>query len=73
MKRTKHDKNNLKVHSIALGVLIGLSIFFIFGIVTVLIKNPFFIRMTPVYWYDYVFLVNNFLTIGTIKQLYAAD
>ena len=56
MKRTKQNEN-LKLKSAFIGILMTLIIFFIFGIVTVLIKNPFFARMTPVYWYDYTFLV----------------
>ena len=56
MKKAKQNKN-LKLKSVIIGILVALIIFFIFGIVTVLIKNSFFIRMTPVYWYDYVFLV----------------
>ena len=56
MKKTKQNKN-LKLKSAIIGILMALIIFFIFGIVTVLIKNPLFARMTLVYWYDYVFLV----------------
>ena len=39
-----------------MGISVALFVFTVFGIVTVLIKNPFFIRMTPVHWYDYLFL-----------------
>ena len=56
MKKVKQNKN-LKLKSVIIGILAALIIFFVFGIITVLIKNPFFVRMTPVYWYDYVFLV----------------
>ena len=56
MVKIKQNKK-LKLKSAIIGSLVALIIFFIFGIVTVLIKNPFFSRMTSVYWYDYVFLV----------------
>lgn len=39
------------------GISVGSIAFVLFGTVTVLIKNPFFIRMSPVHWYDYIFLV----------------
>ena len=56
MKKAKQNKN-LKLKSVIIWIIVALILFFIFGIVTVLIKNPLFARMTPVYWYDYVFLV----------------
>ena len=56
MVKIKQNKK-LKLKSAIIGSLVALIIFFIFGIVTVLIKNPFFSRMTSVYWYDYVSLV----------------
>ena len=57
-------KRKLKIVSIIVGILAALLLFFIFGVVTVLIKNPFFARMTPVYWYNYVFLVLTALLSG---------
>jgi len=49
-------KAKLKVYAIIIGTVSAFFIFIVFGIVTVLIKNTFFIRMTPVHWYDYLFL-----------------
>ncbi len=45
------------MHAIFVGAAAASSIFAAFGTVTVLIQNSFFIRMTPVYFYDYIFLV----------------
>ena len=69
MKKTKQNKN-LKLKSAIIGILVALIIFFVFGIATVLIKNPFFIRMTPVYWYDYVFLVLTSILSGAYIGLW---
>ena len=69
MKKAKQNKN-LKLKSAIIGILVALIIFFIFGVVTVLIKNPFFIRMTPVYWYDYVFLVLTSILSGAYIGLW---
>ena len=69
MKKAKQNKN-LKLKSAIMGILAALIIFFIFGIVTVLIKNSFFIRMTPVYWYDYVFLVLTAILSGAYIGLW---
>ena len=69
MKKAKQNKN-LKLKSAIIGSLTILIIFFIFGIITVLIKNPFFIRMTPVYWYDYVFLVLTSILSGAYIGLW---
>lgn len=68
MKKTV--KNKLIVYSLIIGSVIALLIFLVFGIVTVLIKNKFFIRMTPVYWYDYVFLVLTALLLGAYAGLF---
>jgi uncharacterized membrane protein len=57
MKRKHKSKQKLKNRSVFIGILAGLFIFAAFGIITVLIPNELFIRMTPVYFYDYVFLV----------------
>ena len=57
MEKSLLNKQKLKTNSIFIGISVALLVFFIFGIVTVLIKNPLFIRMTPVHWYDYLFLV----------------
>ncbi len=37
-------------------ILISAAIFMILGGVTAIYENPFFQRMTPLYWFDYVFL-----------------
>jgi uncharacterized membrane protein len=40
------------------------GIFVIFGIVTVLIPNKFFLRMTPVTYLDYLFLIFTSILLG---------
>lgn len=70
MKLKKTIKNELAINSIIIGSVVALLIFLVFGIVTVLIKNKFFIRMTPVYWYDYVFLVLTALLSGAYAGLF---
>ncbi len=57
MKENLKLNQKLKTHSIIIGSLTAVTIFIVFGIVTVLIKNRFFIRMTPIHWYDYLFLI----------------
>ena len=69
MKKAKQNKN-LKLKTAIIGILVTLIIFFIFGVITVLIKNPFFARMTPVYWYDYVFLVLTAVLSGAYTGLW---
>lgn len=53
-----------KLKSIIMGSVVTLTIFALFGILTVLIPNNFFRRMTPIYWYDYIFLVLTSILIG---------
>ena len=65
MKKTV--KNKSVINSIIIGSIVAFLIFLAFGTVTVLIKNKFFIRMTPVHWYDYLFLA---LT-ATLSGVYA--
>lgn len=59
MKRSKstQQKQKLKIRSIIIGGAAALAIFAAFGIITVILPNGIFIRMTPVYFYDYIFLV----------------
>ena len=70
MVKIKLTKKKLEIHSVVMGIFAALLIFFVFGIVTVLIKNPFFARMTPVYWYDYVFLVLTSILSGAYIGLW---
>jgi len=57
MKENLKLNQELKTHSIIIGSLTAVAIFIVFGIVTVIIKNRFFIRMTPIHWYDHLFLI----------------
>lgn len=52
------------------GSAAALAIFAAFGIITVLLPNDTFIRMTPVYFYDYVFLVMTALFSGAYLGLW---
>lgn len=67
-KRTQSRK--LKIKSLVVGITTALIIFLVFGIVTVLISNRFFIRMTPVHWYDYAFLISTSLLSGVYAGLW---
>ena len=60
----------LKVKSLAVGITTALIIFLAFGIITVLISNAFFIRMTPIHWYDYAFLISTSLLSGAYAGLW---
>lgn len=68
MKKTV--KNKLIIYSIIIGSVIAFAVFLVFGIVTVLIKNKFFIRMTAVYWHDYVFLILTAVLSGIYTGLW---
>lgn len=69
MKKT--TKNKSAIYSIIIGTVVALLVFLVFGIVTVLIKNPFFIRMTPTHWYDYIFLVLTSALSGAYTGLWS--
>lgn len=43
---------------------LAIAFFILFGGVTAVYENPFFQRMTPVYWFDYVFLILESVLIG---------
>lgn len=45
-------------------IVIATISFVFFGALTSVYENPIFNRMTPVYWFDYVFLVIESLLIG---------
>ncbi len=69
MKR-KQQKQKLKVRSIIIGGIAAFSIFAAFGIITVLLPNELFTRMTPVYFYDYIFLVMTSILSGAYIGLW---
>ncbi len=68
--KKKLTKQKLKARSIIIGSIAAFSIFAAFGIVTVLLPNEFFIRMTPVYVYDYIFLVMTSILSGAYIGLW---
>ncbi len=72
MKKPKstEQKHKLKTLSIILGSVSALVIFAAFGIITVLLPNGIFIRMSPVYFYDYIFLVLTALLSGAYIGLW---
>ena len=53
-----------KAKSIIVGLFAGVVFLFVLGIPTDVIPNNFFTRMTPVYFFDYFFLVTNSLLLG---------
>ena len=59
-----------KIKATLIGLISSVFFFFIFGISTGIISNPFFTRMTPVYFFDYFFLIINSLLLGTYIGLH---
>jgi len=55
---------NVSQKEIIKSILIAVVFFIIFGGVTAVYENPFFQRMTPVYWFDHVFLILESILIG---------
>ncbi len=53
-----------KIKFLLLGLGAGLFFFFVEGIVTSLLPNPFFARMTPTSRLDYIFLTSSSLLLG---------
>ena len=64
---------NLKFSNREILKIIGISItvFVIFGAVTAVYENPFFQRMPPGYWLDYVFLILESILMGLFFGLNA--
>lgn len=50
-------RKNVKKFSVVIGSSATFIIFILFGAISSIIPNPFFVRMEPVYFYDYIFLV----------------
>lgn len=69
MKKTQKTKWG-KVKSILVGIAVAIFIFLLFGALTVLVPNNFFKRMTPIYWYDYIFLILTSILIGIYAGLW---
>ena len=55
---------------ISLSVLFSILFLVIFGTLTVLIPNTFFTRMTPIHYYDYIFLILTSLLAGIFVALW---
>jgi len=53
-----------KIKAGLFGIISSILLFFILGIPTAVIPNNFFARMTPVYFFDYFFLILNSLLLG---------
>ncbi len=71
MKKNKVLKENKrKIYSILVGSLVAISVFVLFGALTVLIPNSFFKRMTTIFWYDYVFIASTALLLGAYSGLW---
>jgi len=56
--------------SIMIGVLLSIVLFFLFGIPTALISNPWFIRMLDKNIYDYFFLISSSILLGAYFSIY---
>ena len=68
MKRKNSQNRFLKIARYS--ALYSIVVFIIFGIVTVLIPNKFFARMTPIGWLDYLFLAITSLLLGIYLSLH---
>ena len=53
-----------KAKYIMIGVLSSIGSFFLFGIVTAVVPNNFFIRMIPTTFLDYFFLTSSSILLG---------
>lgn len=58
LEQNGRERNGIwrKRKAIIIGSVAAVAIAGVFGIWTVLIPNTFFTRMTPIHWYDYLFL-----------------
>src|SRR3989344_6857927 len=61
---------NTKLKYLPFGLGAGLLFFFISGIVTSLLPNPLFTRMTPISTLDYIFLVSSSILLGTYVSIH---
>ncbi len=64
------DQEQKKTNSSLFGIVSGIILFFLLGTITVLIPNSFFKRMSPVHFYDYIFLVITSLLFGIFIGLW---
>ncbi len=55
---------NKKLTAILIAAFVSISLYAIFGMVTSIIKNPFFTRMTPVGWLEHGSLIITSLLLG---------
>lgn len=62
--------NNNKIKIIFNAVIFSFLFFIVFGIVTVLIPNKFFARMTPINSLDYIFLSITSILLGLYMSLH---
>ncbi len=60
----------MKTKAVIIGIISSILLFFILGIPTAVIPNKFFTRMTPVYFFDYFFLILNSLLLGAYIGLH---
>ena len=70
MKRKHKSNKQLKTRSVLIGSMAALSILTAFGTITALVPNELFVRMTPVYFYDYIFLILTSVLTGAYAGLW---
>lgn len=73
MKHAKRKINKEKIKYLAIIpniVFFSIVFFLVFGILTVLIPNKFFARMTSVTYLDYIILVFTSILLGTYVSFY---
>ncbi len=61
-----HQRRN----AVIVGSVAAVAITVVFGVLTVLIPNTFFTRMTPIHFYDYIFLGLTSILAGTSLGLW---
>ena len=69
MRRHKLKRKHLK-KVIFMALTSFIILFIVFGLITALIKNHFFMRMSPARWYDYFFLITTSLLTGIYISLW---
>ena len=56
--------NRYTLRAAGIGTIASIGVLAMFSILTAIIANPFFRRMMPVRWYDYVFLLTTSVLLG---------
>ena len=69
-KKMNKEKKNKYRTIISYAIIFSIGFFIVFGVVTVLIPNQFFVRMAQINYLDYIFLVLTSILLGTYVSFY---